>query len=177
MTLKQKLGIAVTSIFLGGAAVFFYSESTVNKAFLSEAEQQSLSVINLDNKQLAVLSLPKLVFANVEIGNQKLISCEIQQHSPLTNAVELLMRLLIIGSFGSVSIVGSSSLMQRYFNVINREFILIFRYVILLLCVLVMSSIVMFLFSSTHPSYSGTCPRPKFLLVNQSGRFNSRTFF
>ncbi len=87
------------------------------------------------------------------------------------------MRLLIVGGFGSVSIAGSSSLMQRYLNVINREFVVIVRCVILLLCILVMSSIGIFLFSYTHPSYYSACPKPKFLLVNQSSKFDQQPLF
>ncbi|MHC5731708.1 MAG: hypothetical protein ACYTXY_48030, partial [Nostoc sp.] len=54
------------------------------------------------------------------------ISCWNQERSPLTSSIELLMRLLIIGSFGSVVIAGYSSFVGRYFQIINKKLKIIY---------------------------------------------------
>ncbi|MCC5640336.1 hypothetical protein LC593_31785 [Nostoc sp. CHAB 5844] len=93
MRFKHPLRIAVTSIVMAGAAIVLYSEkSTATTVFLTQAEHQSHSIINANNRQftqvkLIPLTLSRFVLANVEIGNKKLIACWIQQPSPLTNTV------------------------------------------------------------------------------------------
>jgi hypothetical protein len=151
-----------------------YSEkSTANTVFLNQANHQlhfvsNSSKIKFTQVKILPLTLSKLIFVNAEIGNQKSISCLIQQPSLLRSTVELLMRLIIVASFGSVTIAGNFSLVQRYLHVISRDLIVIIRYVIFLLCILLMSSVFMLLFSSTHSSSSTSCPTPKFLLVKKS---------
>jgi hypothetical protein len=61
------------------------------------------------------------------------------------------MRLLIIGSFGSVSLAGRHSLIQRYIQIVNQDSKVIISCVIVLLVLLVVSNVVILLFSSTTP--------------------------
>jgi hypothetical protein len=140
MLFTQKLGIAVSGILLGFAVVILPSEKSTAKTVFS-------------NKNTPT------ILANVEIGNQQLISCLMQQRSPLSNAVELLMRLLVIGSFGSVTIAGSSSLVQRYLHIINRDYIVIVYCVTGLILIMVMSSVIIFLSSSRYQIAVPSCPK------------------
>lgn len=150
MLFKQKLGIAITGILIGFTVVISPSERSTAKTTLINQYTQ---------KQVSQVKLAPILLANVEIGNKKLISCLMQQRSPLSNAVELLMRLLVIGSFGSVSIAGSSSLVQRYLHLVNRDYIVIVYCVTGLILIMVMSSVIIFLSSSRYEIAVPSCPK------------------
>jgi hypothetical protein len=150
MLAKQKLGIAITSIILGFAAVIIPAgQSTANPN-----NQRQVSKI-----KVAPVVLSKLSLANIEIGNNKSTSCLTQQNLLEMNSVELLMRLLIIGSFGSVTLAGSSSLVQRYLQILNRNYIIISYCVVGLLLILVMSKLIIFVSLSRHQVSSPSCFR------------------
>lgn len=172
MIRKQKIWIAFISIILGCFTIVVYeNKSIANPGFISNFPNQLPSKQKSHNQNFH--QMPKLVLANVEISNKQLIYCWIQQRSPLTNSVELFMRLISIGSLGSVSIAGSSSLVQRYLHIIQRDYVVIVRCVILLLGILIISNVVIFLVTSTHPSFSNSCPKPNFFFVHQSDRFDT----
>lgn len=143
MASKQKIGIAITGIVLGFAGIILSpGKSTANTVLVSKHHRTQIKPAKL---------------ANLEVGNNKSISCLVQQRSPLINAVELLMRLLIIGSFGSVSIAGSSSVVQRYLHIINRDYVFIVYCAVGLVLILVMSSVIILISPSRFQLSTPSC--------------------
>lgn len=59
------------------------------------------------------------------------------------------MRLLIIGSFGSVGIAGYSSFVERYFQIINKDLKIIYYSIFLLLSLQIIGSIIVLMSSPT----------------------------
>jgi uncharacterized protein involved in cysteine biosynthesis len=155
MLVKQKFGIAITGIILGFAAVIIpASQSTANPVFVNKSNQRQVSKV-----KMAPLALSKLGLANIEIANNKSIPCLTQQNSLAMNSVELLMRLLIIGSFGSVSLAGSSSLVQRYLQILNRNYLVIAYCAVGLLLILLISNVIIFVSSSRNQSFASSCSK------------------
>ncbi|MEH2061660.1 MAG: hypothetical protein V7K50_05200 [Nostoc sp.] len=95
------------------------------------------------------------VLGNLEIEKGNFISCLNQERSPFTSSIELLMRLLIIGSFGSVGIAGYSSFIERYFQIINKYLKIIYYSIFLLVSLEIICSVIV-LISSPTSSISST---------------------
>ena len=103
----------------------------------------------------------------LRVKKYNLIPCFNQERSPFTSSIELLMRLLIIGSFGSVGIVGYSSFVERYFQIINKDLKIVCYSILLLLSLQIIGNIIVLMSSPTssiasaiHPSSSCILGKP-----------------
>lgn len=96
----------------------------------------------------------------------KFVSCWNQERSPFTSAIELLMRLLILGSFGSVGIAGYSSFVERYFQIINKDLKIIYYIIFVLLTLQIIASAIAMMPSSANPISSAIRPSSSCSLGN-----------
>jgi hypothetical protein len=119
MKIKQKLIVAATSIFLNIAALLLSSgESMASPLPVGQYSNQWQPVNNhlvkypSEKSHEFMVMQPGLfnsVLRNLGIEKNNFIGCWNQERSPFSSSIELLMRLLIIGSFSSVGIAGYSS--------------------------------------------------------------------
>ncbi len=168
MKIKQKLVVAVTSIALGIAAVLLPSvESRVSTLLVGQYSNQWHSVSNYlvkfphDISQQLMVIQPGLfnsVLGNLGIEKDNFISCLNQERSPFTPSIELLMRLLIIGSFSSVGIAGYSSFVERSCQIINKNLKIIYFSLFLLLSLQIIGSFIGTTSSYTSPISSAIRP-------------------
>ncbi|QLE51159.1 hypothetical protein FD724_25815 [Nostoc sp. C057] len=143
MKIKQKFVVAATSIFLSVTAVLMPSENSMaSTVFVDQYTSNNLVKYSHQISQKLMVLQP-VVFQSV-LGNlgteQSNIFCLNQERSPFRSSIELLMRLLIIGSFGSVGIVGYSSFVERYFQIINKDLKLIYYSVFVLISLQIIAS-------------------------------------
>ncbi|MEH2239300.1 hypothetical protein [Nostoc sp.] len=74
------------------------------------------------------------------------------------------MRLLIIGSFGSVGIAGYSPFVERYLQIINKDLKIIYSRIFLLLSLQIIGSIIVMMSSTASPISSAIHPNSGCLL-------------
>lgn len=176
MKIKQKFLVAATSIALSIAAVLLPSgESIANTLFVGQYSNKWHSVNNHlvkypheISQQLMVVQ-PELfnsVLGNFGIEKGNFITCLDRERSPFTSSIELLMRLLIVGSFGSVGIVGYSPFVERYLQIINKDLKIIYYSIFLLLSLQIICSFIGTMSSSTSPIYSAISPSSSCILGN-----------
>jgi hypothetical protein len=113
--------------------------------------------------------LQPVVFQSV-LGNlgteQSNIFCLNQERSLFTSSIELLMRLLIIGSFGSVGIAGCSSFVERYFQIVNKDLKLINYSIFVLISLQIIASAIVMMPSSASPISSAIRTNSSCILGN-----------
>ena len=76
------------------------------------------------------------------------------------------MRLLIIGSFGSVGIAGYSSFVERYLQIINKYLKIIYYNIFLLISLQIIGSIIVLMSSPTSSISSAIRPSSSCILGN-----------
>jgi hypothetical protein len=117
-----------------------------------------------------LIGVQPVVFQSVlgDLGSEqsKFISCWNQERSPFTSSIELLMRLLIIGSFGSVGVAGYSSFVERYFQIINKYLKIIYYSIFVLLALQIIASAIVMMPSSANPISSAIRPNSSCILGN-----------
>ncbi|MEH2292551.1 hypothetical protein [Nostoc sp.] len=74
------------------------------------------------------------------------------------------MRLLIVGSFGSVGIAGYSSFVERYFQIINKDLKIIYYSIFLLLSLQIIGSVIVMMSSTASPISSAIHPNSSCIL-------------
>ncbi|MEH1858906.1 MAG: hypothetical protein V7L21_13070 [Nostoc sp.] len=174
MKIKQKLVVAATGITLSIAAVLLPSgESMASTVLVGEFSNQWYSVNSHlvkypheVSQQLMVVQpvLFKSALGNLGIEKDNFISCWNQERSPFTSSIELLMRLLIIGSFGSVGIAGYPSFVERYLQIINKDLKIIYYSIFLLLSLQIIGSVIILISSPTNPISSAISPSSSCIL-------------
>ncbi|WP_334907154.1 hypothetical protein [Nostoc sp.] len=104
------------------------------------------------------------------MGTEKdnFISCWNQERSPFTSSIDLLMRLLIIGSFSSVGIVGYPSFIERYLQIINKKLKVIYYSLVLFLSLQIISGVIVLRSSPTNSITSAISPSSNCSLGNFS---------
>ncbi|MEH2378759.1 MAG: hypothetical protein V7K27_07615 [Nostoc sp.] len=169
MKIKQKLLVAVTSIALSIAAVLVLSGESMASTLIGGQYSNSLVKYPHEISQQLMVVQPVLfnsVFGNFGIGKDNFIPCWNQERSPFTSSIELLMRLLIIGSFGSVGIAGYSSFVERYFQIINKDLKIIYYSIFLLISLQIIGSIIVLMSSPTSSISSAIRPSSSCILGN-----------
>jgi hypothetical protein len=129
MKLKQKLSVASVSFALS------FVVADVSYIASVGSWHNSLVYSTTHNKTVARSPISQLIFAGVEIQQNKSIFCSIPEPSLLENWINLFTRLLIIGSFGYLGVTGYSSAYERYLQVVSRDFLFIVVKAFLLLTV------------------------------------------
>ncbi|WP_448266932.1 hypothetical protein [Nostoc sp. DSM 114159] len=176
MEIKQKFVVAATSIALSIAAILLPSgESMASTLSIGQYSNKWYSINNHLVKypheispQLMVVQ-PELfnsVLGNFVIEKGNFMTCLDRERSPFTSSIELLMRLLIIGSFGSVGIAGYSSFVERYFQIINKDLKIIYYSIILLLSLQIIGSVIVLMSSPTRSISSVISPSSTCILGN-----------
>ncbi|MEH2176497.1 hypothetical protein [Nostoc sp.] len=107
------------------------------------------------------------VLGNFVIEKGNFMTCLDRERSPFTSAIELLIRLLIVGSFGSVGIAGYSSFVERYFQIINKDLKIIYYTIFLLLSLQIICAFIGTMTSSTSPISSAIGPSSSCILGNR----------
>ncbi|MDZ7955825.1 hypothetical protein [Nostoc sp. DedQUE09] len=168
MKIKQKVVVAATSIALSIAAVLLPSgESMASTLSVYQYSNNWHSINNnlvkypqeISQQLMAVQSgLFNSVVGSFVIEKGNSMTCLDQERSPFTSAIELLMRLLIVGSFGSVGIAGYSSFVERYFQIINKDLKIIYYSVFFLLSLQIICTFIGTMTSSTSPISSAIVP-------------------
>ncbi|MCC5621888.1 hypothetical protein [Nostoc sp. CHAB 5715] len=176
MKIKQKIVATATSIALSIAAVLLPSgESMASILPVSQYSNQWHSVNNHlvkyphEISQQLIVVQPGLfnsVLSNLGIEKDNLLACLNQERSPLTSSIDLLMRLLIIGSFGSMGVAGYSSFVERYFQILNKDIKIIYYSLFLLLSLQIIVSFIGTTSSSTSPINSAIRPNSSCILGN-----------
>ncbi|MBC6433593.1 hypothetical protein FM036_24125 [Nostoc sp. HG1] len=106
------------------------------------------------------------VLGNLGIEKDNFVTCLNQERSPFTSSIELLMRLLIIGSFSSVEIAGYSSFVERSCQIINKNLKIIYFSLFLLLSLQIISNVIFLMSSPTSSIYSTIRPNSSCILGN-----------
>ncbi len=166
MKIKQKILVAATSTALSIAAVLQPSgESMVSTLPLGQYSNQwhsgnnHLVKYSYEISQQFMVMQPGIfnsVLGNLEIEKGNFINYLNQERSPFTSSIELLMKLFIIGSFGSVGIAGYSSFVERYFQIINKDLKIIYYSIFLLLSLQIIGSVIVLMSSPTSSLSSAT---------------------
>ena len=162
MKIKRKLMVAATSIALSFAAVFLPSGESIGSTVITGKYRSNHLVKSPQERsqELMVMQpvLFKSVLGNLGMGKDNFISCGNQERLPFTSSIELLIRLLIIGSFSSVGIVGYSSLVERSCQIINKNLKIIYSGLFLFLSLEIISSSIFVMSSPTSSISSGIRP-------------------
>ncbi|MBN3924230.1 hypothetical protein [Nostoc sp. NMS4] len=176
MKTKQKILVAATSITLSIASVFLPSgesmASTLTigkyKALWNSVSNHLVKHPHEINQQLMVLEpgIFNSILENFGIQKDNSITCLNQERSPFTSSIELLMRLLIIGSFSSVGIAGYSSFVERSCQIINKNLKIIYFILFLLLSLQIIGSVIFLISSPTNSIYSTISPKSSCILGN-----------
>jgi hypothetical protein len=149
MKLKQQLAIASVSFalsFVVAGASCIASAGSWHDSFVYDTTH---------NKVVAQSAISQLIFADVEIQQNKSIFCSIPKPSLLENWINLFARLLIIGSFGYLGITRYSSDYERYLQVVSRNFLFIVVKAFLVLTLITIGTIFV---SMLLPAHSITPP-------------------
>jgi hypothetical protein len=86
----------------------------------------------------------------MKIQQHKSILCMIPEPSLLESLINLLARLLIIGSFGYLGVNRHSSAFERYLQVVSRDFVIIVVKAFLLFTLVSMGIIFVLMLVSPH---------------------------
>lgn len=160
MKIKQKFVVAATSIALSIAAMVLPSgESMASTLSIGQYSNKWHSINNHLVKYPHEIS-PQLMVVQPELFNSVLgnfiiekgnfMTCLDRERSPFTSSIELLMRLLIIGSFGSVGLAGYSSFVERYLQIINKDLKIISYSILLLLSLQIIGNVIVLMSSPTN---------------------------
>ncbi|QMS89815.1 hypothetical protein HUN01_20335 [Nostoc edaphicum CCNP1411] len=174
MKINTKLVVAATSLTLSIAVVLIPSEESMANILAVDQYNHSVSnhLVKYPHEISQQLMVVKPVTFNYVSGNliiekYNFLPCYNQERSPFISSIELLMRLLIIGSFGSVGIAGYSSFVERYFQIINKDLKIIYYSIFLLLSLQIIGSVIVLMSSPTssiastiHPSSSCILGKP-----------------
>ncbi len=106
------------------------------------------------------------VLVNFGFEKGSFLTCLNHERSPFTSSIELLMRLLIIGSFSSVGIAGYSSFVERYIQIINKDLKIIYYSIFLLVSLQIIGSTIVMVSSSASPISSVIHPSSSCILGN-----------
>ncbi len=120
VTSKTKTSLAISTITVATSTNFQHDLFIENRTKILQASQSN--------------------FVNLRFDNNKSSLCKINQGSIFEDWVNLLGRLIIIGSFTSLGVMGNSVLIQRYVKLIFKEILPIFMIVFLLLSLLAIIS-------------------------------------
>ncbi|ODG96871.1 hypothetical protein A4S05_16660 [Nostoc sp. KVJ20] len=172
MKINKKIVVAATSLTLSIAAVLIPSEESMAN-ILAVDQYNNRSVSNHLVKYPHEISQPLMVvqpglfnsvLGNLTIEKYSFVPCPNQERSLFTSSIELLMRLLIIGSFGSVGIAGYSSFIERYVQIINKDLKIIYYSIFLLLSLQIIGSIIVLMSSPTSSIASTINPSSNCIL-------------
>lgn len=121
----------------------------------------TFSTINLDRSadyldnsfikdRKEILQITRTDFVNFIFDTRKISLCKINQPSMSENWINLLGKLIILGSFSSLSMIGNSVLVERYIKVIFKDILPTFLIVFLSISILsIVSAIAMISFPSS----------------------------
>lgn len=176
MKIKQKVVVAATSFALSIATVLILSGESMGSTLpVRQYSNQWNSVNNylvksrheISQKLMVVqLGLFNSVLGNLGIEKDNFITCLNHQRSPLISSTDLLIRLLIIGSFSSVGVVGYSSFVERSCQIINKNLKIIYYSLFLLLPLQIIVSFIGTTSSYTSPINSAIRPNSSCISVN-----------
>jgi len=120
---------------------------------------QSTNFLKNDNsfiqpkKEILQISDSNLI--NSKFDNKALSLCKINQRSISEDWINLLGKLIILGSFGSVGVMSNSVVIQRYVKLIFKDILPIFVIIFLSLSLLGIASVIAAIsFPSSAPSTS-----------------------
>ncbi|MFH7028053.1 MAG: hypothetical protein ACHBN1_22290 [Heteroscytonema crispum UTEX LB 1556] len=152
MILKQQLAVATVSFVLS------FLVAGVPSIASAASWDNSLIYDFVHNKTVGRSPRYQLTFWDGEIEQNKSILCSIPEPSLLEDWINLFARLLIIGSFGYLGVTRYSSDVERYLQVVSRDFLIIVVKIFLLLTVVAMGIIFVSMFLSPHSTPSPIHP-------------------
>ncbi|MEH2113580.1 hypothetical protein [Nostoc sp.] len=164
---KTCLVVAGTSLTLSIAAALLPSEESMASILPVVQYNHSVSKHLVEISQQSMVVQPRLfnsVLGDLRIEKYNFIPCFNQERSPFTSSIDLLMRLLIFGSFGSVGIAGYSSFVERFFQVLNKDLKIIYSSILLLLSLQIIGSVIVLISSPTSSIASAINPSSSCIL-------------
>lgn len=99
-----------------------------------------------------ILKTPSLNIANFTFDNNKTYKCKIRKRSMTENWINLLGRLIIIGSFTSFGVMSYSGVIERYIKLIFKDILPVFLIIFISISLLSVASVVITIYFSSSTS-------------------------
>ncbi|MEO1431882.1 MAG: hypothetical protein AAFV71_23035 [Cyanobacteria bacterium J06633_8] len=152
MKLNQKLALASVVIL-----AIFASNAKGIQVKIAYNLGQSTNFINhsFTKDEKAVNQKNELDIFNYNFDNKKNYLCKINQRSISEDWVNLLGRLMILLSFGSIGVMGNSSVIERYIKLIFQNMLPVFLIAFISISLLSLASVIAA--TSSSVSYQNSC--------------------